>query len=105
MIYSVNQLKDWPNFDELNEVTYWMYEVSTMERILYAIIYVNTKIHILSYKIRILAFTKIVLDQRFLEMIAPIITLANIFFIFKFFRAKLLCTCIFAHLLKEAISK
>ena len=28
MIYSVNQLKDWPNFDELNEVTYWMYEVS-----------------------------------------------------------------------------
>jgi len=29
MIYSVNQLKDWPNFDELNEVTYWMYEGKT----------------------------------------------------------------------------
>ena len=35
-------------------------------------IFVNAKILILSYKISILAFTKIVLEQRYLEMSAPL---------------------------------
>ena len=28
VVYSVRQLKDWPNFDELYEVTYWMHKVT-----------------------------------------------------------------------------
>ena len=29
VVYSVRQLKDWPNFDELYEVTYWMHKVTS----------------------------------------------------------------------------
>ena len=35
MIYSVKTLKDWPNFDEIYEIVYWMYRVIFWNNIIY----------------------------------------------------------------------